>query len=158
MICGGGRVGGELADALRHRNFPYVVVEYNSKVVEELRGAGVPAIYGDAANVAVLAHARLAEARLMAALMPHGAAVELAVRHARHLNPNLHIVARASNATEVRRLMKAGADTVVQPEFEAGVEVIRQALERYGIFGLELDHVVAGRRHSFYSHAAPQEP
>jgi K+:H+ antiporter len=159
VICGGGRVGGELADALRHRNFPYVVVEYNSKVVEELRGAGVPAVYGDAANVAVLAHVRLAEARLLAALMPHGAAVELAVRHARHLNPRLYIVARASNAAEVRRLREAGADAVVQPEFEAGVEVIRQALERYGIFGLELDHVVAGRRHAFYSHAAPeQEP
>lgn len=159
VICGGGRVGGELADAFRHRNFPYLVVEYNSKVVEELRRVGVPAVYGDAANVAVLAHVRLAEARLMAALMPHAAAVELAVRHARHLNPRLYIVARASNAAEVRRLRKAGADAVVQPEFEAGVEVIRQALERYGIFGLELDHVVAGRRHAFYSHAAPeQEP
>ena len=157
VICGGGRVGGELADALHHRNFPYVVVEYNPKVVEELREAGVPALYGDAANVAVLAHVRLTEARLMAALMPHRAAVELAVRHARHLNPKLYIVARASNAAEVRRLRKAGADAVVQPEFEAGVEVIRRALERYGIFGLELDHVVAGRRHAFYSHAAPEQ-
>src|SRR5262249_32458000 len=90
-----------------------------------------------------------------AALMPHGAAVEVAVRHARHLNSRLYILARASNAAEVRRLKKAGADAVVQPEFEAGVEVIRQALERYGIFGLELDHVIPGRRPTFYSHAAP---
>ena len=156
VICGGGRVGGELADALHRRNLPYVVVEYNPRVVDELREAGVPAVYGDAGNVAVLAHVRLDEARLMAALMPHGAAVEVAVRHARHLNPRMYILARASNAAEVRRLKKAGADAVVQPEFEAGVEVIRQALERYGIFGLELDHVIAGRRHSFYSHAAPE--
>ena len=155
VICGGGRVGGELADALHRRNLPYLVVEYNPRVVDELREAGVPAVYGDAGNVAVLAHVRLDEARLMAALMPHGAAVEVAVRHARHLNPRLYILARASNAAEVRRLKKAGADAVVQPEFEAGVEVIRQALERYGIFGLELDHVIAGRRHTFYSHAAP---
>jgi len=151
VICGGGRVGGELADALRYRNVPHLVIEYNSKVVEALRGAGVPAVYGDAANVAVLGHARLGEARLLAVLMPHTAAVELCVRQARHLNPRLFIVARASNAADVRRLTQAGADAVVQPEFEAGVEVIRLTLERYGIFGLELDHVIAGRRHAFYS-------
>ena len=157
VICGGGRVGRELADALHRRKFPFVVIEYNSKVVEEMRRSGLPAIYGDASNVAVLAHARLAEARFLAVLIPHGAAVELAVRRARQLNPRLYIVARASNAAEVRRLREAGAHSVVQPEFEAGVEVIRQALERYGIFGLELDHLVIGRRHAFYSHAVPEQ-
>lgn len=156
VICGGGRVGSELADALKRRKFPFVVLEYNSKVVEDLRQREIPATYGDASNVAVLEHARLGEARLLAVLMPHGASVELAVRHGRHLNPRLFIVARASGVEEMRRLRKAGADAIVQPEFEAGVEVIRLALVRYGIFGLELDHVVAGRRHTFYRRAVPE--
>jgi monovalent cation:H+ antiporter-2, CPA2 family len=156
VICGGGRVGSELADALKRRKFPFVVLEYNSKVVDALRQREIPAIYGDASNVAVLEHARLGEARLLAVLMPHGASVELAVRHGRQLNPRLFIVARASGVEEMRRLRRAGANAIVQPEFEAGVEVIRLALVRYGIFGLELDHVVAGRRHTFYRRAVPE--
>jgi CPA2 family monovalent cation:H+ antiporter-2 len=41
---------------------------------------------------------------------------------------------------------------VVQPEFEAGVEVIRHTLQRYGVMGAEPDHLIAGRRRVFYEH------
>ena len=51
---------------------------------------------------------------------------------------------------QVERLQKAGATEVVLTEFEAGVEVIRHALRRYGIRGLELVSVIAGRRAAFY--------
>ncbi|MGH2500433.1 MAG: hypothetical protein ACRDF0_10160, partial [Candidatus Limnocylindria bacterium] len=53
-------------------------------------------------------------------------------------------------ARQLDRLRRAGATEVVQPEFEAGVEVIRHALARYGISALELTRIAAGRRASFY--------
>lgn len=150
VICGFGRVGRELADALAARGFHYVVVEYNPHIARILRDARVPVVYGDASNVVVLEHAHVASARLLAVVMPDSTAAEQATRVARALNPKLDIVARAASADDLSRLRRAGASDVVQPEFEAGVEVIRHALRRFGVGGLELANVAAGRRATFY--------
>jgi CPA2 family monovalent cation:H+ antiporter-2 len=150
VICGFGRIGRELAAALDARGLKYLVIEYNPEIARELRDRGVPVVYGDAANPAVLEHAHLERARFMAVLMPDASAAELATRHARAVNPRLDIVARAVGAEHLDRLRAAGAAEVVQPEFEAGVEVIRHALRRFGVGGLELTNVVNGRRGAYY--------
>jgi len=150
VIAGFGGVGRELAAVLDRRGFAYIVIEYNPAVVRELRDAGSRVIYGDAANPAVLAHAGLAEASVLAVLVPDTSSAELATRHARAMNPRLDIIARAARREDLERLRRAGATDVVQPEFEAGVEVIRHALRRFGISGAELATLAAGRRASFY--------
>ena len=154
VICGYGRIGRELADALDARSVRYLVIEYNPEVARALRDRGVPVIYGDAANPAVLEHAHLERARLLAILMPDARAAELTTRYARSLNPRLDVVARAVDVEHLEQLRAAGATEVVQPEFEAGVEVIRHALRRFGVGGLELSNAVAGRRSAFYRRAA----
>jgi uncharacterized protein with HEPN domain/predicted nucleotidyltransferase len=70
VICGSRRVGRELADALERRSFRYLVVDYNPLVVRELRNGGVPVIYGDASNPAVLDHANPQRARVWRSLCP----------------------------------------------------------------------------------------
>jgi CPA2 family monovalent cation:H+ antiporter-2 len=154
VICGFGRVARELADALDARSIAYVVVEYNPHVVRELRASGVPVVYGDAANPAVLEHAHVEHARLLAVLMPDRGAAEQATRVGRRLNARLDIVARAGDVGDLERLRAAGATEVVQPEFEAGVEVIRHTLRRFGIGGVELTALTTGRRAAFYRRAA----
>jgi monovalent cation:H+ antiporter-2, CPA2 family len=150
VVCGGGRVGGELVDALRRRSIPCVVIEYHPDAARRLRERGVPVITGDAANPAVLEHAAIPRARLLAALVPDVADAERIVRGAHALGPRIRVVARAQRGEDVEVLRRAGAEVVVQPEFEAGVEVIRHALQRYGVMGPELDHLIAGRRRAFY--------
>jgi CPA2 family monovalent cation:H+ antiporter-2 len=157
VIGGFGRLGRELAAALEARGVPYVVIEYNPLVVRELRARGVPVIYGDAANPAVLERAHLDRARVLAVLMPDATATEAATIQARRLNPRLDIVARARDVHDVARLRRAGATAVVQPEFEAGVEVIRHALRRYGVASQELNLLTAGRRETFYQQPASAE-
>jgi CPA2 family monovalent cation:H+ antiporter-2 len=150
VICGFGRVARELADALERRRFRYVVISYEPAAVRELRARGVPAIYGDAANPQVLEHAGLDAAILLAVLVPDRATAEAVTRFARAYGPRLDIVARAEAADDVAHLREAGATEVVQPEFEAGVEVIRHSLGRLGVSGTELQNITAARRTSFY--------
>src|SRR5262245_39579147 len=150
VICGFGRVGRELASALEARRFAYVVLEYNPLIARDLRDRGVPVVYGDATSPAVLEHAHVERARLLAVLVPDAVTAELVTRRARTMNPDLDIVARAASAAGVARLRAAGATAVVQPEFEGGVEVIHHALQRYGVVGPELALVTAGRRAAFY--------
>lgn len=152
IICGFGRVAQELADALEKRGVPFIVIEYNPLLVRQLRSRGVRVIYGDASNPAVLEHLHLDRARVLALLTPDAAANEAATLQARRLSPRLDIVARARDVHDVERLHRAGATAVVQPEFEAGVEVIRHALRRYGLGSQELALVSAGRRQAFYQH------
>jgi CPA2 family monovalent cation:H+ antiporter-2 len=150
VICGYGRVAQELADALERRRFRYVVVEYDVGVVRQLRARGTPVVYGDAANPQVLEHAGVDHAVLVAVLVPDPTTAEAVTRYARAHGPRIDIVARAADTRDVPRLRDAGATEVVQPEFEAGIEVIRHTLGRLGVSGLELQNVTAGRRTSFY--------
>lgn len=150
VICGFGRVARELAESLDRYALPYLVLEYNPFIIEELRGRGVPVIYGDAANPAVLEHARLGTARLMAVLIPDVQTAELAVRHAHAAHPDLDIIARAGNSEQVGRLRRAGAGAVVQPEFEAGLEVLDHALRMYAIPEPERIPLLEARRAIFY--------
>lgn len=152
VICGFGRVASELVDALKKRGFSYVVIEYDPAVVRELRARGEPAIYGDASNPVVLEQARVAEAAQLAVLMSDARAQVATTKYASSAYPRLHITARAYNSEQVQRLRDAGASQVVQPEFEAGVEVIRHVFQRYGVSGAELTTLAAGRRTSFYRH------
>ncbi|HUG55690.1 MAG TPA: cation:proton antiporter [Candidatus Limnocylindrales bacterium] len=150
VICGFGRIGEELARSLEARRLPYLVIEYNPAVARAVRDRGIPVIYGDAGNPVVLEHAGIEEAIVVAVLVPDAQTAERAVRNARRVSTRVDIVARANSYREIERLRKAGASDVVQPEFEAGVEIIRHTLGRYGIGGLELSHLAAGRRQSFY--------
>lgn len=150
IVCGYGRVAQELVRALELRGVGYLVIEYNPMVVQELRARGVPVIYGDAGNPAVLEHANVEHAWVLAVLMPDPIAAELATRNARALMPRLHVVARARDAASVERLRRAGATSVVQPEFEAGTEVIHHSLRRYGVSGPELTLITSTRRSVFY--------
>jgi CPA2 family monovalent cation:H+ antiporter-2 len=150
IVCGYGRVARELVRALEARRVQYVVIEYNPTLVQELRARKIPVIYGDAGNPAVLEHAHVATAWVLAVLMPDANAAELATRNARAMAPRLHVVARARNAESLERLRRAGATSVVQPEFEAGAEVIQHALHRYGVSGPELSLIARARRAAFY--------
>jgi CPA2 family monovalent cation:H+ antiporter-2 len=153
IICGYGQVGRELADALRSRGIGLVVIEYNPHIVAELRAAGVPTIYGDAANHAVLARAHPEHARVLAVTLPDAAAAERIVREARARNQRLDVIARSQGRADLERLRRAGASDVVQPEFEGGVEFIRHTMRRYGVLGTELQALTAGRRAAYYAHA-----
>jgi monovalent cation:H+ antiporter-2, CPA2 family len=150
VICGYGRVGREVGSALQEYGLPYLVIEQDPDIVEELHRADIPVIFGDATNRTVLEHAYLGAAMLLAVLLPDAATTELVTLYARELYPNLDILARASNAEGAERLRQAGATNVVQPEFEAGVAVVGHALRRHGLSGPELARQVLSRRASFY--------
>jgi CPA2 family monovalent cation:H+ antiporter-2 len=68
--------------------------------------------------------------------LPEEAASELAVAAARDLAPNLPIIARAATRAGVGRLAELGAQHVIHPELEGGLQLVRHALLQLG-FPLE---------------------
>jgi CPA2 family monovalent cation:H+ antiporter-2 len=128
IIAGAGRVGQYVAQVLQRLDLAFVAVELDQNRVEECKAAGIPVIYGDAAQEPVLAAAGLASARLILITTPAITMTRAVVAQVRHLRPDLHIVARAEGVEPLAALHELGVYEVVQPEFEAALEVLRQAL------------------------------
>ena len=57
----------------------------------------------------------------------------------------------------MRGLSAEGADEIVQPEFEAGLEFVRQVLGWQGIDAIATEDLVAARRQSVYGAKAVAE-
>ncbi len=150
LILGYGRVGEVLGDALDRRQMSYTVIEMNPAVVRTLRERGVHAYYGDAASDELLLRAGVDSAKTLVVATPDLVTARAAIRHAKHLNPQIDVIARAAVATEVELLQAAGADEVAQPEFEAGLELLRHVLARDGVLDAELDEILSRQRAKFY--------
>jgi CPA2 family monovalent cation:H+ antiporter-2 len=130
VVCGFGRVGSAVADALEAFDVRYVAVDIDPDVVRALRGRGLPSLYGDAANREILERAGAGTAALVVLALPDIDRAHRAVRAVRDLNPGVPILARAHTDQGRDRLSAAGATEVIQPEFEAATTLIRHALHR----------------------------
>jgi len=128
VIAGGGRVGQYVAQVLQRMGLAFVIVELDFRRVEEAKAQGYSVIFGDATQPTVLEAAEVDEARLVLVTVPSVFTAQLVVDAVRLLNPPLHIVARAEGLEQMQALHAHGVYEVVQPEFEAGLEMTRQAL------------------------------
>ncbi|MEF2144539.1 MAG: cation:proton antiporter [Desulfovibrionaceae bacterium] len=133
IIVGGGQVGVFLAKVLAAAGVHYVVVETEHRAFEALKARGVPVIYGDATLQPVLEAAHPGLAKLLMVTVPAFSVVRQVVELTRSLAPDLGIVARADGMGQMRRMRDLGANQVVQPALETGLEFARKALRCLGL-------------------------
>jgi CPA2 family monovalent cation:H+ antiporter-2 len=150
VVCGFGRVGRELAEAVRRRNFEVVIIEHDLRRAAEAQARGMLVFVGDATRELVLKQAKVDQAKVLAITTPDLTTAEAITREGRRLNKDLEIVTRSSDLRAVRALHQAGAGNVVQPEIEASLEFIRRTLRAYGVSGVELTSLINGRREKHY--------
>jgi K+:H+ antiporter len=130
LLCGFGRVGSAVGEALATFGLRYTVIERDPDVVKGLIARGVPAIYGDAGRRATLERAGAREAALIIVALPDVAHARLAVRGTRTLNDQAPVLVRAHGRAESDALRRDGASEIIQPELEAAGTLIRHALAR----------------------------
>lgn len=150
IICGYGRVGRYTANVLERLNLPFVLLERDQRRVDEIKAARRPVIYGDASSPAVLEAAGIGHARLVLVVVSAAIDGELIVRQVRRMRPQLHIVARATQLTQLDVLRRLGVHEVVQPEFEAGLELVRQTLLHFDVPPGEIESLSDAVRHEHY--------
>lgn len=150
VVLGGGRVGRVVVRAVRMRGFRCVVVDRDSRRLEEMKKLGAATIFGDAANPYILQRAGLDRARVMIVAIGDPLTARLCADRARKLNPKVTIAARARGRREISELRRHGAGRVADPDAEAAFELARHALQRMGISGPELVGIVTGLRRDVY--------
>jgi CPA2 family monovalent cation:H+ antiporter-2 len=150
VIVGYGRVGRHIVSLLAQMGIPHLVVDADSQRVEELDRLGVPTLYGDAANSEVLTHAGLGRARAVVIAGPDEDASALVVTAARDLAPDLPIIARATSEEGTKHLTDLGAQEVIHPELEGGLEIVRHTLLQLGFPMQEIFRYTDAVRHDHY--------
>jgi CPA2 family monovalent cation:H+ antiporter-2 len=128
VLCGFGRVGSAVGEALDTFGLPYAVIERDPHLVKALRARGVSAHFGNAARQDLLLRAGVDRAALAVIALPDIDPARLAVRTVRAVTATLPILARAHGRAEAEALKEVGATEVIQPEMEASVALIRRAL------------------------------
>jgi monovalent cation:H+ antiporter-2, CPA2 family len=133
ILCGFGRVGSAVAEALETFGVRYVALENDPDVVRGLRERGIPCLYGDSTRRRLLHEAGVEHAALAVVALPVADQARSAVRQIRALNPTIPVLARTHDRAHHEALRQAGATEVIQPELEAASTLIRHALRRLSL-------------------------
>jgi CPA2 family monovalent cation:H+ antiporter-2 len=159
VVSGAGRVGRTIADGLAHRRLPFVLIDFDDRRVQDARVAGFAVIYGDASHEAVLRAAALESSRALIVTVPDYPDVLAIITTARRVRRDVPIVARADGPDAVRDLYALGIERVTSPEFEAAIEMTREALAHLGVPAGETEGVVDAIRRERYggSPAGPSQ-
>jgi CPA2 family monovalent cation:H+ antiporter-2 len=159
VLCGFGRVGSAVGEALATFGLRYTVIERDPDVVKGLVTRGVPALYGDAGRRSTLERAGVREAALLIVALPDVEHARLAVRAARSLNAHVPMLVRAHGRAQSDALQRDGASEVIQPELEAAGTLIRHALARLQLpKSLALDYLERFRDAMGSAQAPPSGP
>ena len=127
IICGAGRVGRSVARELNRNDVGFVIIENNPEKVQKLDPTWL--VYsGDATQEPALSAANIRQAQGLVAAASTDAINVYIILTARTLNPQLKIIARASEEDAEKHLRTAGADTVLSPYTFVGHRIAQSFL------------------------------
>lgn len=158
VIIGYGRVGELTGHALAQVGAPFTVIESDLDRARRLNAAGIPTIWGDAGRHEVLERAELTHARAVVVTVPDESTALVAVAATRAIAPGVPILVRARTGGEIHVLRGLGATEVVVPEFEGGLELMRQTFVALGFDAEEALHLSDAVRDIHYAAAEHDHP
>ena len=126
VICGYGRIGEQEGKALALANIPYIAVDYNFQTVEKHKKEGTNIIYGDPNDADVLRYAQMETAAAVVIAVPLSSDQESIILNSKKLNKDLLVISRVHTEGDRQRMKDLGAHTIVLPEFEASLMMIRR--------------------------------
>ncbi|MEL6130291.1 MAG: cation:proton antiporter [Cyanobacteria bacterium J06628_4] len=150
VVAGYGRVGQVVVNILQRQGHPVLVLENNEAAVQTLRHRQIPYILGDADSEQILDKAHLEQAVALAITLPDPASTRLLLKRALAIAPRLDVIARAHITAEIDSLTQAGAREVVQPEFEAALELGSHLLKILGNAPMDIQDTMTSIRLNRY--------
>ncbi|MEW9919492.1 cation:proton antiporter [Marimonas sp. MJW-29] len=148
IIAGIGRFGQIVNRLVQASGFQTVVLDHNPETIAVMRRFGYKAYLGDPTRPDILRKAGLNDARvLVVALDDQKSALEL-IAYARKQRPDLHIISRAHDRTDVYRQYQAGSDDIVREMFDSSLRAGRYVLENLGLSEFEAHEA----ERMFYDH------
>jgi CPA2 family monovalent cation:H+ antiporter-2 len=156
VVCGYGRIGQNLVKLLQQYQLPVVVIDQSESRIQQLREAGIPYVYGNSVSLHVLETAGVNHAQGMAIALPDPASIRLCLKRALELSPELDTVVRATQDKNIEVLYQLGAKEVIQPEFEASLEMANHLLIAVGLLPDLVQQKIQEIRQNHYLDLRPE--
>ena len=157
VICGYGRGGKSLVKLMLEHKYPVVVIDQSEQAIAQLREAKIPYVYGNAASLHVLEKAGAERAKSMVITLSDAMSTRLCLKRSLELNPDLDIVVRANKDRDIELLYQLGAREVVQPEFEASLELATHLMSGIGLSNWVIQREMEQIRSSHYLDLRPEQ-
>ena len=128
IVCGAGNTGHHIIQELYNTKKDFVVIEEDNKIYEELqnRFIDIICIQGDATHDEILVEAGIDKAKAIAAVLPFDKDNLFLTITAKQLNPKVRIISKIMNLENKRKLIRAGASSIVPPQFIGALRLVSE--------------------------------
>ena len=133
IICGYGRSGQNLARLLEAEDIGFIAMDFDPQRVREAAGDTSSVVYGDAGRREALVVAGLAKARAVVVTFADTQAALRILHHVHEARPELPVVVRTVDDSELDRLLTAGAAEVVPEVLEGSLMLATHSLLLLGV-------------------------
>ena len=133
IVCGYGRSGQALAHFLEREKVPVIALDSDPERVRQAAAAGDSVVYGDASRREVLVAAALSRATAVVVSFANTSKALAIIAHVRELRPELPVIVRTFDDTDVGRLKEAGAAEIVAEVVEGSLMLATQTMMQLGV-------------------------
>lgn len=126
IIIGARRVGGPVVRYLKKEGIPFMVMDFNPHIIEELKNKGINVIFGDVSDPEILDSFRLEKAKLIISTVTDLTDNEFLLGECKRRKSHAKVVVRASDKEHAEALKALGADYVILPEQVSGHFLVTQ--------------------------------
>ena len=139
IVCGYDRNGIKVCEELHKEKRSFVVIDKNKEAIEKYADKiSFQYLIGDATSDEILRSAGIERAASIITTLPYDANNVFIALTARELNPDIIIIARASDQSSEKKLKLAGATHVIMPDALGGLHMARLITKPCAIEFLEL--------------------
>ena len=128
IICGFGRVGKEIAEQLRRKDVPILVIELDPLIKSKAEASGLNVLEADATLDQTLLMAGINQCRSLVVTLPSDAANLYVVLSAKGMNKDCRLIARSASEEASKKLKLAGASVVVSPYIAAAKSMAKASI------------------------------
>src|SRR5260221_1493882 len=133
IVCGYGRSGQALAQFLEREKVGVIALDSDPQRVREAAAAGDSVVFGDASRREVLVAAALSRAVAVVVSFADTPKALSILAHVRELRPELPVIVRTFDDSDVARLKEAGAAEIVAEVVEGSLMLATQTMMQLGL-------------------------
>jgi CPA2 family monovalent cation:H+ antiporter-2 len=133
ILCGYGRSGQNLARLLEKESVPFIALDLDPIRIHDAAAAGESVVYGDAARYEVLVAAGLMRAKLIVISYNDTTSALKVLRQVQAIRPELPVVVRTLDDSDIDLLKEAGAAEVVAEIMEGSIMLASHAFMHLGV-------------------------
>ncbi|MEK6893215.1 MAG: NAD-binding protein, partial [Nanoarchaeota archaeon] len=157
VLLGYHRIGHKILRAVKKLGLPFVVVDYNPKVIIALNKEGINCIYGDAEDKSFLSEIGIKKAKLVISTIPDEPVNKSILEYLKRENSKSVFIATVEHSKSALDLYEAGADYVIMP-YHLGGEYAAHMIEKFKVNKKEYGHIrkhhvselIKGKKNSNY--------